>query len=95
MHLCTDAPHLAIYAAHQSTQDDAIKTLLWNYASQWAAVEPVTTGDDLKALGLAPSPAFSDILSALRDAWLDGKIHTPEQERALAEKLVTEAKHTS
>ena len=95
VHLCADAPHLAIYAAHQSTQDEAIKTLLWNYASQWAAVEPVTTGDDLKALGLAPSPAFSDILSALRDAWLDGEIHTPEQERALAEKLVTEAKRTS
>jgi tRNA nucleotidyltransferase (CCA-adding enzyme) len=93
-HLCADAPRLAIYAAHQSTQDESIKTLLWNYASQWAAIEPVTTGYDLKAMGLAPSPAFSEILSALRDAWLDGKIHTPEQERALAEKLVTEAKLT-
>ena len=87
VHLCADAPHLAIYAAHQSTQDDAIKTLLWNYASQWAAVEPVTTGDDLKALGLAPSPAFSDILSALRDAWLDGKIHTPRAGTGLSREI--------
>ena len=94
VHLCADSPTLAIYAAHQSTQDEAIRTLLWNYASQWAAVEPVTTGNDLKALGLPPSPAFSDILSALRDAWLDGEIHAPEQERALAEKLVAEAKHS-
>jgi len=92
VHLCADAPHLAIYAAHQSTQDEEIRTLLWNYASQWAAVEPVTTGNDLKAMGLSPSPAFSDILSALRDAWLDGEIHTVEEERALAEKLVAEVK---
>ena len=92
VHLCADAPHLAIYAAHLSTQDDEIKTLLWNYASQWAMVEPVTTGNDLKALGLPPSPAFSEILTALRDAWLDGKIHTPEQERALAKELVAKAK---
>jgi len=92
VHLCADAPHLAIYAAHLSTQDEEIKTLLWNYASQWAVVEPVTTGNDLKALGLPPSPAFSEILTALRDAWLDGKIHTPEQERALAKELVAKAK---
>ena len=92
VHLCADAPHLAIYAAHLSTQDEEIKALLWNYASQWAMVEPVTTGNDLKALGLPPSPAFSEILTALRDAWLDGKIHTPEQERALAKELVAKAK---
>jgi len=92
VHLCEDAPRLAIYAAHLTAQDEEIKTLLWNYASQWAAVEPETTGNDLKALGLPPSPAFSEILTALRDAWLDGEIYTPEQERTLAEELVTKAK---
>jgi tRNA nucleotidyltransferase (CCA-adding enzyme) len=92
VHLCEDAPRLAIYAAHLTTQDEEIKTLLWNYASQWAAVETVITGNDLKALGLPPSPAFSEILTALRDAWLDGEIHTPEQERVLAKELVAKAK---
>lgn len=91
VHICENAPRLAIYAAHLVEPDEAIKAQLWNYASQWAAVEPVLTGNDLKALGLAPSPAFGEILSALRDAWLDGEIHSAEQERALAERLVSEA----
>ena len=91
VHVCENVPHLAIYAVHLIEQDEAIRAQLWNYASQWATVEPVTTGNDLKALGLAPSPAFSRILSTLRDAWLDGKIHSTEEEHALAEQLVRDA----
>ena len=94
VHVCGDAPRLAIFAAHLVEPEEAIKAQLWNYVSQWAAVEPLTTGDDLKAMGLRPSPAFSQILSKLRDAWLDGEIHSPEQERALVEKLVAAAEQS-
>jgi tRNA nucleotidyltransferase (CCA-adding enzyme) len=91
VHVCENAPRLAIYAVHLIEPDEAIRAQLWNYASQWAGIEPVTTGDDLKALGLAPSPAFSEILTALRDAWLDGEIHSAKEERALAAQLVRDA----
>jgi tRNA nucleotidyltransferase (CCA-adding enzyme) len=45
------------------------------------------TGDDLIALGLAPGPAFKDILLAVEDAQLDGNIKTKSQALRLANKL--------
>ncbi len=92
VHLCENSPRLAIFAAHLVQQDENVRELLWLYVSQWAAVQPVTTGDDLRAMGLKPSPAYSQILTALRDSWLDGEIHSEKEEKALAEVLVAKAK---
>jgi tRNA nucleotidyltransferase (CCA-adding enzyme) len=89
---CKSAPAFAVYAAYLMQPDEATRTLLWRYTSEWAQVEPQTTGDDLRALGLRPSPAYGEILTALRDAWLDGGVNTAEEEKALLEKLVAEAK---
>ncbi|MCB2214152.1 CBS domain-containing protein [bacterium] len=89
---CTSAPAFAVYAAYLMQPDDAVRTLLWRYASEWAHVSPETNGDDLRALGLKPSPAYGEILTVLRDAWLDGEISSAAEERALLEKLVAEAK---
>ena len=36
----------------------------------------LVTGDDLKNLGFAPGPQFKEILQAIEDAQLNGKIHT-------------------
>lgn len=44
------------------------------------------TGDDLKAMGFAPGPAFSEILDAVENAQLDGKI----ADRSQAIRLVEE-----
>jgi hypothetical protein len=52
---------------------------------------PLVTGDDLKLLGLAPGPAYREILDSLRDAQLDGKIATREEALALARQLATKA----
>ncbi|HEV2306623.1 MAG TPA: hypothetical protein VGR93_13975, partial [Candidatus Acidoferrales bacterium] len=45
------------------------------------AVRParILTGDDLKAMGYAPGPAFKEMLRAVEDAQLEGKIRTHEQ----------------
>ena len=82
------APQLALYAAHILNQDPAIRELLWQYMSKWAAVEPHTSGVDLRKMGLPPSPAYGQILTALRDAWLDGEICSHEEEKALLKVLV-------
>lgn len=37
------------------------------------------TGDDLKGLGLAPGPVFKEILRAVEEAQLEGKIHSREE----------------
>jgi poly(A) polymerase len=41
--------------------------------------ERLLTGDDLQAMGFAPSPLFSQILQALEDAQLEGQIRTREE----------------
>ncbi|MGH9780351.1 MAG: CCA tRNA nucleotidyltransferase, partial [Candidatus Acidiferrales bacterium] len=45
------------------------------------AVRPsrLLTGDDLKAMGYAPGPAFKEILRTVEDAQLEGKVRTHEQ----------------
>jgi tRNA nucleotidyltransferase (CCA-adding enzyme) len=39
-------------------------------------------------LGLKPSPLFRRLLDAVRDARLDGRIHTVEEEQALIARLL-------
>lgn len=41
------------------------------------------TGDDLIAMGFRPGPVFSEILSAVEDAQLEGGIATPDEARRL------------
>jgi poly(A) polymerase len=45
------------------------------------------TGDDLIEMGYEPGPLFGSVLSAVRDAQLDGAISTPEEARSLARKV--------
>jgi tRNA nucleotidyltransferase (CCA-adding enzyme) len=51
-------------------------------------VQPVVDGEYLMGLGLQPSPLFSKLLRALRDARLDGEIHTAEEEKALVARML-------
>ncbi len=60
--------------------------------ARWRRVRPHTTGDDLRARGLPPGPRYRQILSRLRDAWLDGEIRSADEERALLEQLLEEEK---
>jgi len=54
----------------------------------WRWVRPVTTGDDLRALGLPPGPAYGRILDRLRSAWLDEEIHSYAEEQRLLATLI-------
>ncbi len=44
---------------------------------------PLITGKDLIDLGLEPGPEFKDLLETVRDAQLNGEIHTHEEALAL------------
>jgi hypothetical protein len=44
----------------------------------------------LRELGVPPGPIYRQVIRTLRNAWLDGKISTPEQEKALLEEVLTE-----
>lgn len=84
-----NVPRMAIYAAFLVNPGEKLREPLWMYVNQWASVEPETTGDDLRKIGLPPSPAYGRILSALRDAWLDGKIQSQDEEKAMLMALVS------
>jgi poly(A) polymerase len=43
--------------------------------------QPLLTGDDLIAMGYKPGPQFKEILAAVEDAQLEGRIADPEQAR--------------
>jgi poly(A) polymerase len=48
---------------------------------------PLLTGDDLIALGLSPGPRFREMLDQVRDAQLNGEIHTRDDALDLVRKL--------
>ena len=47
---------------------------------------PLITGEDLIALGLKPGPHFKEILDTVRDAQLDGDVHTKQEAMELARR---------
>jgi tRNA nucleotidyltransferase (CCA-adding enzyme) len=79
---------LAVYANYLATQDEQVRKFLWEYISNWRQVIPQTDGHILRRLGLPPGPIYRQILRTLRNAWLDGKIVSPEEEESLLEKLL-------
>jgi tRNA nucleotidyltransferase (CCA-adding enzyme) len=83
-----EVPALAIYANFLAARDDKICGNFQAYLSRRGRIAPKITGDDLRTLGLAPGPIYKRILSAIRDAWLDGKIDTIEQEEAYLNELI-------
>jgi tRNA nucleotidyltransferase (CCA-adding enzyme) len=70
--------------------DDALCTHLADYEHRLRTLKPITTGGDLKALGLPSGPRYGEILSQLQAAYLDGKITNADEERALLRKLVAD-----
>jgi len=48
--------------------------------------QPLLTGDDLIAMGYTPGPQFKQILAAVEDAQLEGRLDDPEQARAFVRR---------
>jgi tRNA nucleotidyltransferase (CCA-adding enzyme) len=70
------------------TPSEPVRRRLWRYESELRHVEPLVDGEYLKGLGLKPSPLFSKLLNAVRDARLDGQIETLAQEKELVANLL-------
>jgi tRNA nucleotidyltransferase (CCA-adding enzyme) len=73
------------------TGSDQVRDRLWRYESELRHVRPRVDGDYLMSLGLKPSPLFRKLLHAVRDALLDGEIHTVEEEQALVVRMLEKA----
>ena len=65
-----------------------VNAWLDRYMAEWRHVRPVVNGDDLRAAGLPPGPAYTRILDALLAARLDGEVADEAAERALLGRLL-------
>jgi hypothetical protein len=72
------------------TNSERVRERLWRYEQQLRHIRPTVDGDYLKSLGLKPSPLFSKLLNAVRDARLDGLVSTEAEEKALISRLLAE-----
>ena len=81
-------PPLCRYALYMCTSEQRVRDALLNYVIDWAKVKPTLDGNDLRKRGIPPGPIYRDILSRLRNAWLDGEIGTAEQELELLDAIL-------
>ena len=83
-----NTPVISLYALYLLYPTGEIRRLLQDYALVWKNIQPATNGDTLLKLGIPPGPAYHHILYTLRSAWLDGKINTSQEEKALLQDLI-------
>ncbi len=78
----------AIFVLWIATDSEPLRERLELHHRTLRFVELEIDGEYLKAMGLRPSPLFGHILSALRDARLDGDVTSLNEEKALVEELL-------
>lgn len=84
-----DFPDTALQAAWLlAAESPDAQERIGSYASDWRERLPLTTGHDLKAMGIAPGPRYRRILDRLRYAWIDGDARSLAEERALLRQLL-------
>ncbi len=79
---------IVLFAAYTLIDSEDQKVTLLNYITKWSKIKPYTNGHDLSALGLPASPYYAELLGLLRDAWLDGKVQSKEEETAYLDHLI-------
>jgi tRNA nucleotidyltransferase (CCA-adding enzyme) len=62
------------------TNQKSVKKMISNYYNQLRNIQPTISGNDIKALGLKPGPVFRQILDAVLEAKLNGKLETRQDE---------------
>lgn len=84
-----DYPEAALQAVWLLAKDKPdVRERIAMYTCEWRQRRPMTTGNDLKAMGIAPGPRYRRILDRLRFAWIDGDVRTVEEEQQLLQKLL-------
>ncbi len=68
--------------------NDEVRKHISRYILQLKGVRPLIKGADLKRMGIAPSPVYSRILAAVRDARLDGRVITRSDELEFVKQYV-------
>ena len=79
------SPEVALVLAAWADRED-LRAALKEYLARSVRLKPALTGRDLQALGIRPGPVYRAILDALRDARLDGRVQSRDEELALVRR---------
>jgi poly(A) polymerase len=71
---------LDVLSSHGDLENyEMVKQTLAELSEEQLSPPRLVTGGDLIAAGYQPGPLFSEILAAVEDAQLEGRIHTPDE----------------
>jgi tRNA nucleotidyltransferase (CCA-adding enzyme) len=71
-----------------ATKNEALKRSISNYFTRLRHIKTSIKGKDLKKLGLEPGPIYREILDAVLDSKLNGRIKTRSEELAFVKDYV-------
>ena len=71
-----------------ATKNEALKRSISNYFTQLRHIETSIRGNDLKKLGIEPGPIYREIMEAVLDGKLNGRIKTRSEELAFVKDYV-------
>jgi hypothetical protein len=80
-----EVPPGSVRAVERALPKFKSKKMLQEYLARWRTQRPITTGTDLGRRGIAPGPAYREILQHLRAGWIDGAISSAAQEQLALE----------
>ena len=72
------------------TKSEEIKKTISGYITSRDFCKPLTTGEDLKKLGIKEGPIYKEVLERLKDAKIDMNLKTKEEEARFVEIYLTE-----
>ncbi len=83
---------ISLYVLYQLSVDAGVRQAIRDYVISWQKVKPYADGSTLRRHQIMPGPVYRDLLETLRKAWLDGLIHTRDEEDQLLDSLLIELK---
>ncbi len=78
----------ALLVARIASNDPLFQERIRFYQRELRPRQIHITGEDLRRWGVKPGPIYRRVFQQVRAALLDGRIHTPEEERALARRIL-------
>lgn len=86
--LLEKASQMALLAVWYIVEDEQVRINLSHYWMTWRHIQPKANGNTLREMGLKEGPCYSVILLRLRQALLDGILHSESEERSFLSRLI-------
>ena len=87
-HLLHRFNQTAILANLMAAESPLVRQRIELYLNKLRHIQPLLTGEDLIQMGYAAGPRIKETLEALREARLDGKVSTREEETEIARRNI-------